>query len=116
MRAPVVHLELHTGDLRGARALYRELCGWRPARVETCHGSYEALPLGGAIGGGMVECATRRSLWLPYVEVDDVAETVDRARLLGASILLEPRDGPSGTRAVVGTPAGGELAFWQPRR
>ena len=64
----------------------------------------------------MVECATKRSLWLPYVEVDDVDETVDRARLLGASILLEPRDGPSGRRAVVATPAGGELAFWQPRR
>jgi predicted enzyme related to lactoylglutathione lyase len=116
MRAPVVHLELHTGDLRGARELYRELCGWRPARVDTCHGSYEALPIGGAIGGGMVECQTKRSLWLPYVEVDDVDETVDRARVLGASILLEPRDGPSGRRAVVATPAGGELAFWQPKR
>ena len=25
---PVVHLELHTGDLARARALYAELCGW----------------------------------------------------------------------------------------
>jgi predicted enzyme related to lactoylglutathione lyase len=116
MRAPVVHLELHTGDLPAARELYRELCGWRAARVSTGHGTYDAMPLGGALGGGMVACATKRSLWLPYVEVDDVAATVERARALGACVLLEPREGPAGWRGVVGTPAGGELAFWQRKR
>jgi predicted enzyme related to lactoylglutathione lyase len=28
--SPVVHLELHTGDLPQARALYAQLCGWHP--------------------------------------------------------------------------------------
>ena len=61
----------------------------------------------------MVECATRRPLWLPYVEVADAAEATERARALGASVLLGPREGPAGWRSVVATPAGGELAFWQ---
>jgi predicted enzyme related to lactoylglutathione lyase len=113
---PVVHLELHTGDLPGARALYAELCGWQTERIHAGSGSYLALELGGGLGGGMVECATRRPLWLPYVEVDRIAEATDRARLGGASVLLEPREGPAGWRSVVATPAGGEIAFWQPKR
>jgi predicted enzyme related to lactoylglutathione lyase len=113
---PVVHLELHTGDLVRARAWYAELCGWRPERVDAGSSSYLALQLGGGLGGGMVECDTRRPLWLPYVEVTEIAEVTDRARLLGASVLLEPREGPAGWRSVVATPAGGEIAFWQPKR
>jgi predicted enzyme related to lactoylglutathione lyase len=63
-----------------------------------------------------VECETRRPLWLPYVEVDEVAAATDRARRFGASVLLEPREGPAGWRSVVATPAGGEIALWQPKR
>jgi predicted enzyme related to lactoylglutathione lyase len=113
---PVIHLELHTGDLQGARAFYAALCGWRPERIHARGGSYLALELGGTLGGGIVECATARSVWLPYVEVAEIAEATDRARLLGASVLLEPREGPAGWRSVVATRAGGEVAFWQPKR
>ena len=112
---PVVHLELHTGDLPQASELYEELCGWRPERIETRAGSYLSLELGGGFGGGIVECGTARPLWLPYVEVAEIAEATDRAGKLGASILLEPREGPAGWRSVVSTPCGGEIAFWQPK-
>jgi predicted enzyme related to lactoylglutathione lyase len=112
---PVVHLELHTGDLPQARALYEELCGWRPERIQTRAGSYLSLELGGGLGGGIVECGIRRPLWLPYVEVSAIAEATDRAAKLGASVLLEPREGPAGWRSVVATPSGGEIAFWQPK-
>jgi predicted enzyme related to lactoylglutathione lyase len=66
-------------------------------------------------GGGIVECGTQRPLWLPYVEVSDVAEATGRARKLGGSVLLEPREGPAGWRSVVVNPIGGEIAFWQPK-
>jgi predicted enzyme related to lactoylglutathione lyase len=112
---PVVHLELHTGDLPRARTFYAGLCGWRPERIEAGDGSYLALELGG-LGGGMVECETPRPLWLPYVEVAEIAEATNRARRLGAAVLLEPREGPLGWRSVVTAPAGGEVAFWQPKR
>jgi predicted enzyme related to lactoylglutathione lyase len=107
----VVHLELHTGDLAHACAFYGEVCGWREERVAT----YTALDLGDAIGGGVVECGTERPLWLPYVEVPDVGKATARAEKLGASVLLAPRSGPTGRRAVVSSPVAGELAFWQPR-
>jgi predicted enzyme related to lactoylglutathione lyase len=114
--APVVHLELHTGDLRAAQALYAKLCGWRAERIDAGRGSYLALDLGGGFGGGIVECKTRRPLWLPYVEVDGIQGATEQARALGAMVLLEPREGPMGWRSVVATQAGAELAFWQPKR
>jgi uncharacterized protein len=112
---PVVHLELHTGDLPQARELYAELCGWRPEWIQTRAGSYLSLDLGRGFGGGIVECPTRGPRWLPYVEVPEIAEATDQARRLGAAVLLEPREGPAGWRSVVATRVGGEIAFWQPK-
>src|SRR5439155_12158418 len=114
--APVVHLELHTGDRHGAGALYSQLLGWRPERIDTESGSYLALELGSGLGGGIVECGTRRPLWLPYVEVDRVDAQTERARNLGARVLLEPREGTAGWRSVVSTQQAGEIALWQPKR
>ena len=83
--------------------------------IETRAGSYLSLELGGGLGGGIVECPVRGPVWLPYVEVEDVAEATDRAGRLGAVVLLDPREGPAGWRSVVRTRVGGELAFWQPK-
>lgn len=113
---PVVHLELHTPDRVAASTLYAYLLGWRSELIETRCGSYLALELGGGFAGGIVECGTERPLWLPYVEVDCVDESTERARELGALVLLEPREGPAGWRSVVSIPHGGEIAFWQPKR
>jgi uncharacterized protein len=116
MPRPVVHLELHTGDQEAASAFYARLLRWRTELVEARCGSYLALELGGGPGGGIVECATKRPLWLPYVEVDQIDEQTERARQLGARVLLEPREGPAGWRSVVSTPEAGQIAFWQPKR
>jgi uncharacterized protein len=111
----VVHLELHTGDLRGAVDFYASLFGWRPERIRAGGGSYLALGMGDRVGGGVVECPANQSLWLPYVEVGDVGASTDLAQGLGGEVLLGPREGPQGWRSVVATPDGGEVAFWQPK-
>lgn len=113
---PVVHLELHTGSMERARAFYAELFGWKEERIEAGPRSYLALELGRGLGGGIVECATERALWLPYVEVAEIRAATDAARASGAAVLLEPREGPTGWRSVVATPAAGEIALWQPKR
>ena len=113
---PVVHLELHTGSRERARAFYAELFGWREEHVDAGRRSYLALELGRGLGGGIVECATERALWLPYVEVPEIRAATDAARASGATVLLEEREGPTGWRSVVTTPAAGEVALWQPKR
>ena len=116
MTKPLVHLELHTADLAAAGSFYAGLCDWRHERITVPSGSYDALEMGGVLGGGMVECAARRPLWLPYVEVDRIDRSTERARELGAVVLLEPREGPSGWRSVVSSPQAGEIALWEPKR
>jgi predicted enzyme related to lactoylglutathione lyase len=111
-----VHLELHTPNLGQACAFYSRLLEWRPERVESSGAPYCALDLGRRFGGGVVECGTARALWLPYVEVASVLAGTARARELGASVTLEPREGPFGWRSVVATPAAGEIALWQAKR
>jgi predicted enzyme related to lactoylglutathione lyase len=116
---PVVHLELHTGDLDRAQAFYAAVCGWRPEHVRAAGAAapYLALDMGRrSFGGGIVECATARPVWLPYVEVPEVHAATERAHDLGAAVLLAPREGPAGWRSVVESPAGGEIAFWQQKR
>jgi predicted enzyme related to lactoylglutathione lyase len=112
----LVHLELHTGDPAGACSFYEGLLGWDAERVESGGAApYLAMDLGGGLWGGVVGCEAPRPLWLPYVEVPAVGEATERARMLGAAVLLEPREGPAGWRSVVAAPAGGEIAFWQPK-
>ena len=113
---PVVHLELHTRDPVRASAFYAQLCGWRSERIVAGDQSYTALELGGGFGGGgVVECQVQQPLWLPYVEVEDIAKVTERARELGAAVLLGPREGPVGHRSVITTPASGDLALWEPK-
>jgi predicted enzyme related to lactoylglutathione lyase len=107
----IVHLELRTGNLPRACAFYTSLLGWRAEGVEVGARSY----LGARIGGGVVEHDAAGALWLPYVEVDDVAATTGQARRIGAAVVLELREGPVGWRSVVAAPAGAEIAFWQPK-
>jgi predicted enzyme related to lactoylglutathione lyase len=109
----VVHLELHTPNLGRACAFYSRLLGWRPECVHSGDATYHRLELGRTLGGGVVECGTERALWLPYIEVDSVVAITERAREIGAGVMLEPREGPFGWRSVLTSPAGGEIALWQ---
>ena len=113
---PVLHLELHTGDLARASDFYARLLQWQPEWIDTEHGRYLALELGGELTGGVVECATDRPVWLPYVEVDRIDLATEQARRLGASVLLAPREGPAGWRSVICAPGAGQLALWQPKQ
>ncbi len=110
---PLVHLELHTGDLPAALSFYTQLFSWRSESISVDGRSYQTFELGDGIDGGVVECGTERPLWLPYVEVPDVGEATEHARLLGARVMLEPREGPAGWRSVIAAGAGAEIALWQ---
>jgi predicted enzyme related to lactoylglutathione lyase len=115
-RNSVVHLELHTSDAAAASTFYAQLCGWGTRSIDTTHGSYMALAIGNALGGGLVQCPIERPLWLPYTEVQDIVEATDRALELGARLLLGPREGPAGWRSVLATRTAGEIALWQTKR
>jgi len=105
----VVHLELQIPNQANARSFYAELFGWQPELIPTASSTYLALKLGAGLSVGIVACPAERALWLPYVEVGQIAEAIERAPLCGATILLEAREGPGGWRSVISTPAGGSF-------
>ncbi len=113
---PIVHLELRTANLPRACAFYTELLGWRAETVRAGPGSYLALELGHSIHGGVAERDSAAAAWLPYAEVADVAQATERGRVLGAAVILEPREGPAGWRSILAVPDGAEIALWQPKR
>jgi predicted enzyme related to lactoylglutathione lyase len=112
----LVHLELHTHDGEGASAFYRDLLQWRTERIDSRWGTYHALAVGDSLDGGIVECGTCQAGWLPYIEVDGIEIVTERARDLGATVLLGPREGPAGWRSVVWTRSAGEIALWEQKR
>jgi predicted enzyme related to lactoylglutathione lyase len=114
-RNPVVHLELQTGNLPRACAFYTRLFGWRAETIHVGSRTYMALELGNGIEGGVVECDRQSCSWLPYVEVPDIVDATDRARLLGAAVQLDCREGPAGWRSILAPPSGAEIALWQPK-
>ena len=99
--SPVVHLELHTGNLARARVFSARVCGWRIEQIELEHGAYHPLDWGGRFVGGIVECGANGLSWLPHVEGAHIDEVTERARRFSAGILLQPREGPAGWRSVV---------------
>ena len=85
-------------------SFYAGLLQWRTERIDNRWGSYNALLLGEGLDGGIVKCGTCQPGWLPYVEVDGIGAATERARDLGATVLLGPVD-PRQRRARVGIKA-----------
>ncbi|MDT4939454.1 MAG: uncharacterized protein QOG80_3125 [Pseudonocardiales bacterium] len=114
-RGSIVHLELHTGDCAEARTFFADLLGWRGDDIVAAGQTYRALCVGDRIGGGIVDCGATPAQWVPYVLIDRLDRVTERAGRLGATVLLEPREGPAGWRSVINTPTSGTMALWQPK-
>jgi uncharacterized protein len=112
---PVVHLELRTTNLPRACAFYTQLFGWRTETIHTASGGYVAIEISDGIQGGVTEHDSGPSLWVPYIEVPDIAHATARSRALGARVTLEPREGPAGWRSGLTGPDGADIALWQPK-
>jgi predicted enzyme related to lactoylglutathione lyase len=112
----LAHLELQTTDPARACAFLTTMFGWRAEAIRVGDREYLGIDLGARIEGGVVRRDIGSPWWLPYVEVDDIVRATMRARTLGASVVLPPREGPVGWRSILVAPAGGEIALWQPKR
>lgn len=112
MGNPFAHIELNTDDVAKAKKFYKGLFDWKLNDVD---GPYTMVDVGTGTGGGMQKKAVNGSptLWLPYVEVDDVKKTIAKAKKLGAMIQLEYMEiGESGTIGVFLDPTGAPIGVW----
>jgi predicted enzyme related to lactoylglutathione lyase len=121
MGNPFVHVELNTDDVAKAKKFYLKLFDWK---LSTMSLDYTGIDVGkGGAGGGMQKkpMPDAPSMWLPYVQVDDVKKTVAKARKLGAEIQVDYMEiGDMGAIGVFNDPSGAAIGVWamgaQPKR
>jgi predicted enzyme related to lactoylglutathione lyase len=107
-----VHIELNTDDVAKAKKFYKSLFKWKFGAMGP---GYTGIEVGKGTGGGMQKkpMPDAPTMWLPYVEVDDVKKTVDKARKLGANILVEFMEiGDMGAIGVFMDPTGAAIGVW----
>jgi predicted enzyme related to lactoylglutathione lyase len=103
----VVYFEIvGGGDPAAQRAFYGALFGWRLDPVESTGNSY-ALVDGAGIAGGVGAFQGGSSYVTVYVHADDPAAALEKARDLGAEVVMEAREvSPGVTAGMFRDPAG----------
>jgi predicted enzyme related to lactoylglutathione lyase len=112
MPNPFAHIELNTDDVSKAKKFYKRLFQWKLGPMGP---DYTMIDVGRGTGGGMQKKAMPEAptMWLPYVEVEDVKKTIDKARKLGAGIVVEHMDiGEMGSIGVFTDPSGASIGVW----
>jgi uncharacterized protein len=113
MPNPFAHIELNTDDVAAAKKFYKSLFKWKLGAMGP---DYTMIDVGkDGTGGGMQKkpMAEAPTMWLPYVAVDDVKKTIDKARKLGANVQVEHMDiGEMGAIGVFLDPSGACIGVW----
>lgn len=110
--------ELYTRDIPAAREFYQKVFGWGIEESEFSGGPYTVFQVDGRpIAGGLdMSSMLPDSIpphWLVYFAVASTADSVAKARELGATILAGPMETPMGPMAVIEDPAGAAFAIIQ---
>jgi uncharacterized protein len=119
MANPFVHIELDTTNLGEAKEFYGALFDWdlkdeKMGPTDT----YTTIGVGEGTGGGMLKhpMPNAPSLWIPYVEVKDVASATKKAKALGATVIKENQTVPEmGVFSLITDPTGATIGLWETR-
>jgi predicted enzyme related to lactoylglutathione lyase len=117
MPNPFVHVELNTSNLDHAKAFYARLFAWELEDMPMPQGTYTMIKVGDGTGGGMMThpMPGAPSFWLPYVLVDDIQASTQKARSLGASVIRDVMEVPEmGWLSIIQDPTGAVLGMWKP--
>ena len=119
MANPFVHVELSTTDLGKAKTFYGKLFDWNMQDTPMPEGSYTMIDVGEGTGGGMMKQLTPSapSAWLPYVLVDDIKATTQKAKSLGATVMIDVTEVMNmGWLSIITDPTGAALGLWQTKK
>ncbi|HTD36944.1 MAG TPA: VOC family protein [Candidatus Limnocylindrales bacterium] len=118
MANPFVHIELNSNDIAKARPFYAGLFGWELNDMDMGPmGTYTTIGVGeDGTGGGMMQhpVPDAESVWVPYVLVDDLAASTEKARSLGGTVVqaMVPV-AEMGTFSLVKDPSGAIFGLWE---
>ena len=116
MANPFVHVELATTDLAKAKRFYGDLFAWKLEDMPMPDGTYTMIDVGEGTGGGMMKnlMPGAPSMWMAYVNVDDIKASSNKARSLGANVMKDVTEVPGmGWFSILTDPTGAMLGLWQ---
>jgi len=115
-------IDLTVPDAVRVRSFYERVAGWTAIAFPMGdHDDYCMNPPGGAepvagICHAMGQNATLPPVWLIYITVTDLNESMRRCAEEGGKIRVPVRDTPMGRFCVIEDPAGAVAALFEPRR
>jgi len=114
MGNPFVHVELNTTDVNKAKNFYGKLFNWELEDMPD--GSYTMIKVGNGTGGGMMKHPVpgAPSMWLAYVDVEDINAATQKAKALGASVMKDVTEVMGfGWLSIIVDPTGAMLGLWK---
>jgi predicted enzyme related to lactoylglutathione lyase len=115
MANPFVHIELMAADVAKAKSFYDKLFDWDLEDVQMPDMTYTMIKVGEGTGGGLFKnpMPGGSSVWVPYVNVDDLAAATAKAKSLGATVHKENVDVQGhGAFSIISDPTGAMLGLW----
>ena len=86
MANPFVHVELMTNDVGRAKKFFGKLFNWKLEDTKAAGDmDYTMVRVGEGTDGGIMKNSMPNapSMWVAYVEVDDVAQATNKVKSLG---------------------------------
>ncbi len=115
-----VHIELNTTDPKAAKSFYGRLFNWQLEDMDMGGGAtYTLIKPGEGPGGGLMQhpMAGAPSMWLTYINVDNLTASTEKARTLGAQVLKDATEVPNmGSFSILSDPTGAVFALWQAKK
>jgi predicted enzyme related to lactoylglutathione lyase len=114
---PFVHLELNTPDAGKAKEFYGKLFGWefQENDMGAPVGMYSTFKPANGPGGGIFSLAQGNVGWTAYIGVEDINAATEKAKGLGAEIMMGCNEIPNvGWMTVMKDPTGCVIALFQP--
>ena len=91
MGNPFVHVELMSTDVGKAKAFYGKLFDWKLEDMDMGDMTYTMIKVGEGTGGGLMKnpMPNAGSMWVAYVNVDDLKAATAKAKSLGATVIKD---------------------------
>jgi len=119
MANPFVHIELMSTDVGKAKAFYAKMFDWKLEDMPLPEMTYTMIKVGEGTGGGLMKnpIPGAPSIWVPYVDVDDVQKAAEQAKALGGTVMKDKTDVMGmGSFVIISDPAGAMLGLWETKK
>ncbi|MBZ0112307.1 MAG: VOC family protein [Thermoanaerobaculia bacterium] len=114
MPNPFCYTELHTQKPQETGAFYSKLLDWKLTTSDTPMGPYTMIDTQSSHSGGVLVTENGGSQWVPYIQVDSLETSTDRAKELGAEAIKELVPVPGmGRFSLLVDPGGATFGLWQ---